>query len=45
MQNHFLIELDEEWIVLIKEAKAAGLTVEEIRAFLVTDNPKKFFFV
>ncbi|WP_181347239.1 anti-repressor SinI family protein [Thalassobacillus sp. CUG 92003] len=27
-------ELDRDWIILIKEAKEAGLTVEEIRHYL-----------
>ncbi|WP_082684257.1 anti-repressor SinI family protein [Lentibacillus amyloliquefaciens] len=43
MSDQFLLNPDEEWIVLIKEAKAVGLTVEEIREFLVTDDPKRVF--
>ncbi|WP_432653174.1 anti-repressor SinI family protein [Salibacterium salarium] len=27
-------KLDEEWVTLIKEAKEAGLTVEEVKYFL-----------
>ncbi|MFB5663849.1 anti-repressor SinI family protein [Alteribacillus sp. HJP-4] len=27
-------KLDKEWVQLIKEAKSAGLTVEEIKLFL-----------
>ncbi|MEN2467720.1 MULTISPECIES: anti-repressor SinI family protein [Ornithinibacillus] len=29
-----MIGLDYEWILLIKEAKKQGMTVEEIRLFL-----------
>ncbi|MGY4690614.1 anti-repressor SinI family protein [Salibacterium sp. K-3] len=27
-------KLDQEWVILIKEAKAAGLSVEEVKSFL-----------
>ncbi|MFZ4453322.1 anti-repressor SinI family protein [Salibacterium aidingense] len=27
-------KLDQEWVVLIKEAKAAGLTIEEVKTFI-----------
>lgn len=27
--------LDEEWVALMSEAKAIGLTIEEVSAFLV----------
>ncbi|MDQ0300761.1 DNA-binding transcriptional MerR regulator [Salibacterium salarium] len=27
------IKLDQEWVDLIKEAKEAGLTLEEVKAF------------
>ncbi|SFP59231.1 anti-repressor SinI family protein [Salibacterium halotolerans] len=27
-------QLDQEWVILIKEAKQAGLSVEEVKAFL-----------
>ncbi|WP_284139250.1 MULTISPECIES: anti-repressor SinI family protein [unclassified Virgibacillus] len=28
------VVLDEEWIMLIKEAKAVGLSVEDVRLFI-----------
>lgn len=33
-----LMELDNEWIALILIAKRAGLTPEEVRDFLFTNN-------
>jgi DNA-binding transcriptional MerR regulator len=30
------LKLDYEWIILIKEAKNIGMTIEEIRLFLTT---------
>ncbi|MFC4557544.1 anti-repressor SinI family protein [Virgibacillus kekensis] len=33
-------DLDLEWVFLMKEAKAIGLTVEDIRLFLEKDEKK-----
>ncbi|MBP1950531.1 anti-repressor SinI family protein [Virgibacillus litoralis] len=34
MNDQFMIALDEEWVELVQEAKAAGLSIEEIKDFL-----------
>ena len=33
-----LVELDNEWVALILNAKRAGVTIEEVREFLFTNN-------
>ncbi|SEP86331.1 Anti-repressor SinI [Virgibacillus subterraneus] len=38
MNDQFMIALDEEWVALVQEAKAAGLRIEEIREFLREDH-------
>ncbi|WP_233522613.1 anti-repressor SinI family protein [Peribacillus glennii] len=36
-----LLQLDEEWVELIVQAKEIGLNVEEIREFLQANTNKK----
>lgn len=38
MNDQFMIALDEEWVALVQEAKAEGLSIEEIRGFLQEDH-------
>ncbi len=38
MNDQFMIALDEEWVALMQEAKATGLSIEEIRDFLQDEN-------
>ncbi|WP_164667941.1 anti-repressor SinI family protein [Virgibacillus doumboii] len=40
MSDQVMIALDEEWVALVKDAKAAGLSIEEIRDFLNRDGKK-----
>lgn len=36
-----VVMLDHEWIELVKQAKAAGLTKEEVRQFLLEIKERK----
>ena len=38
-------KLDEEWKMLIVEAKNMGLTVEEVRNFLGSEKKESFFSI
>lgn len=39
--NRPLHHYDEEWIYLITEAKEAGLTIAEVREFLIKENNQR----
>ncbi len=43
--NKEIFDLDKEWVKLITEAKNIGLSLEELKTFLLTQgSSKKFLF-
>jgi DNA-binding transcriptional MerR regulator len=41
MEMVAVVNIDQEWLELIKEAKEIGLTIEEVRIFLEGTKDKK----